>query len=92
MLCQVRLLSVAFATVLADVRLQVLRLFVLRYMLEEAGLVGEALVAGVAFVRLVGLMAPRVTLEVAQLTERLRTTWMPTLVRLVTGVRAYVLL
>lgn len=89
---QVGLLGIALAAVLADVRLQVLRLLVLRYVLEEAGLVGEALVAGVAFVRLVGLVAPRVTLEVAQLTERLRTPWMPALVRLVAGVRADVLL
>lgn len=89
---QVCLLGITLAAVLADVRLQVLRLLVLRYVLEEAGLVGEALVAGVAFVRLVGLVAPRVTLEVAQLTERLRAPWMPALVRLVAGVRADVLL
>lgn len=55
---QVGFLGVTFAAVLADVRLKVLRLLVLRYVLEQAGLVGEALVAGVTLVRLVGLVAP----------------------------------
>lgn len=59
---QVGLLRVALAAVLADVRLKVLRFLVLRYVLEQAGLVGEALVAGVTLVRLVGLVAPGVAL------------------------------
>lgn len=57
MLCQIGLLSVTLTTVLADVRLQVLRLLVLRYVLEQTRLVGEALVTGVTLVRLVGLVA-----------------------------------
>lgn len=59
---QIGLLGVTFAAVLADVRFQVLRLLVLRYVLEQARLVGEALVTGVTLVRLVGLVASRVAL------------------------------
>ena len=42
---------------------------------EQGDLVVEALVAGVALVRLVSLVAPRVGLQVGQLGERLRATW-----------------
>lgn len=66
-LLQVGLLRVALPAVLADVRLQVFALLVLRDVLEEGGLVTEALVARVALVRLVGLMAPGVRLEVTEL-------------------------
>lgn len=59
---QVGLLRVTLAAVLADVRLKVLRLLVFRYVLEQARLVGEALVAGVTLVGLVGLVAPGVAL------------------------------
>ena len=76
---QVGLLSVTLATVGADVRLQVLRLLVLGDVLEQGDLVVEALVAGVALVRLVSLVAPRVGLQVGQLRERLRATWQETL-------------
>ena len=76
---QVGLLSVTLATVGADVRLQVLRLLVLGDVLEQGDLVVEALVAGVALVRLVSLVAPRVGLQVGQLGERLRATWQETL-------------
>lgn len=62
MLRQIGLLGVTLAAVLADVRFKVLRLLVLRYVLEQAGLVGEALVAGVTLVRLVGLVAAGVAL------------------------------
>lgn len=62
MLRQISLLGVTLAAVLADVRFKVLRLLVLRYVLEQAGLVGEALVAGVTLVRLVGLVAAGVAL------------------------------
>ena len=72
---QVGLLSVTLAAVGADVRLQVLRLLVLGDVLEQGDLVVEALVAGVALVRLVGLMTPRVGLKVGQLGERLGATW-----------------
>lgn len=89
---QIRLLGVTLAAVLADVRLKVLRFLVLRYVLEQAGLVGEALVARVTLVRLVGLVTAGVALQVAQLAERLGAAWMPALVRFVTGVRADVLL
>ena len=74
-LCQVRLLSVTLATVGTDVRLQVLGLLVLGDMLEQRYLVVEALVAGVALVRLVSLVAARVGLQVGQLGEGLRATW-----------------
>ena len=76
---QVRLLSVTFSTVGTDVRLQVLRLLVLGDVLEQGDLVVEALVAGVALVRLVSLVAPRVGLQVGQLGKRLRATWQETL-------------
>ena len=76
---QVGLLSVTLATVGADVRLQVLRLLVLGDVLEQGDLVVEALVAGVALVRLVSLVAPRVGLQVGQLGEGLRATWQETL-------------
>lgn len=56
MLLQVRLLRVALAAELTDMCLQVLRLSVLGNMLEQSRLVGEALVAAVALVRLVRLM------------------------------------
>lgn len=92
MLAQIRLLGVALATVLADVRLQMLRLFVLGYVLKQAGLVGEALVAGVAFVRFVGLVTPRVRLEIGQLREGFLAAGVTTLVRFVAGVGANVLL
>ena len=78
-LCQVGLLSVTLATVGTDVRLQVLRLLVLGDVLEQGDLVVEALVAGVALVRLVSLVAPRVGLQVGQLGERLGATWQETL-------------
>ena len=43
--------------------------------LQQRWLVCEALVAGVALVRLVTLMASRMRLQVRQLRERLRATW-----------------
>ena len=72
---QVRLLSVTLATVGTDVRLQVLGLLVLGDVLKQGYLVVEALVAGVALVRLVSLVASRVGLQVRQLGERLRASW-----------------
>jgi len=89
---QISLLRVALTAVLADVRLEVFRLLVLRYVLQQARLIREALVAGVTLVRLVGLVASGMALQVAQLAERLRAARMPALVRLVAGVRADVLL
>ena len=55
--------------------LYMLGLLVFGYMLEQRLLVGKAFVAGVALVRLVALVAPRVGLQVGQLGERLRATW-----------------
>ena len=52
-----------------------LGLLVLWDVLKERLFVGEALVAGVALVRLVSLVASRVGLQVRQLGERLRATW-----------------
>ena len=89
---QVRLLRVRFAAELADVRLEVFRLLVLGYVLEERRLVLEALVARVALVRLVRLVGSRMRLQIAQLGERLGALRMAALVRLVAGVRADVLL
>ena len=68
-------LRVALPAILADVRLEVLGLLVLRNVLEERGLVDEAFVARVALVRLVSLVAARVGLQVRQLGEGLRATW-----------------
>ena len=48
----------------------------LRDMLQQGGLVSEALVAGLAFVRFVSLMTPGVRLQVGQLGEGLGATWM----------------
>lgn len=89
---QVSFLGVTLAAVLANVRLEVLRLLVLRYVLEQTRFVREALVAGVTLVRLVGLVTSGMALQIAQLTEGLRAARMSTLVRLVAGVRADVLL
>ena len=68
-------LGVRLATVGADVSLHMFRIAMLGDVLQKSGLVREALVAGVALVRLVALVAPRVGLQVGQLGERLRTTW-----------------
>lgn len=89
---QIRLLRVALPAVLADVSLEMLALLVFGDVLQQRGLVGEALIAGVALVGLVGLMAPRVALQVAQLAEGLVAPRVATLVRLVARVRADVLL
>merc|ERR1719266_495382 len=89
---KIRLLSVTLSTVGADVCLYMFRLLVLRDVLKERLFVGEALVAGVALVRLVSLVAARVGLQVRQLGEGLRATWYPALVRLVPRVRPDVLL
>ena len=68
-------LGVRFATVGADVSLNMFRIAMLGDVLQKGGLVREALVAGVALVRLVALVAPRVGLQVGQLGECLRATW-----------------
>ena len=68
-------LGVRLATVGADVSLNMFRIAMLGDVLQKGGLVREALVAGVALVRLVALVAPRVGLQVGQLGERLRATW-----------------
>ena len=51
------------------------RIAMLGDVLQKCGLVREALVAGVALVRLVAMVAARVGLQVGQLGERLRATW-----------------
>lgn len=81
---EVRLLRVGLAAVLADVRLQVLRLAVLGDVFEEGGFVRKALVARVALEGFVRLVAPRVRLEVRELREGLQAARVPALVRLVT--------
>lgn len=55
-LSEVSLLSVALAAVLTDVSLEMLALLVLGDVLQQTGLVREALIAGVALVRFVGLV------------------------------------
>lgn len=92
MLRKVGLLGVRLAAELANVRLQVLRVLVLWYVLQQGRFVGETLVAGVTFVRFVGLMATRVRLQVRELREGLGTARVSTFVRFVAGVRSYVLL
>ena len=72
---KVRLLRVTLSTVGADVCLYMLGLLVLGDVLKQGYLVVEALVAGVALVRLVSLVASRVGLQVRQLGERLRASW-----------------
>ena len=71
---KVSLLGVTLAAVGTDVGLQVFGLLVLRDVLEQGGLVVEALVARVALVGLVRLVAPGVRLQVGQLREGLRAT------------------
>lgn len=72
-LLQIRLLSIAFAAILANVRLEVFALLVLWYVFEQRGFVAKALVARVALVRFVRLVTPRVRLQVAELRERFLT-------------------
>ena len=52
-----------------------LGLLVLGDVLQEGGLVSEALVAGLTLVRLVRLVTPRVALQVGQLREGLGAAW-----------------
>ena len=68
-------LGVGLAAVGADVSLHVFGIAMLGDVLQQRWLVCEALVAGVALVRLVTLMASRVRLQVRQLRECLRATW-----------------
>ena len=89
---QVRLLRVGLAADAADVGLDVLRLRMLGDVLAEALLVGEALVARVTSIWLVGHVRAGVRLEVGQLREGLPASRMLTLVRLFSGVRTDVLL
>jgi len=89
---KVGFLGVALAAVGTDVRLYMLRLLVLGDVLEQRLLVREALVAGVALVRLVSLVAPGVGLQVGQLGEGLGAAWMTAFVRFVPGVGSDVLL
>ena len=67
-------LSVTFSTVRTDISLDVFGLLVLGDVLQQGGLVSKALVAGLALVRLVSLVAPRVRLQVGQLREGLGAT------------------
>ena len=68
-------LGVGLAAVGADVSLHVFGIAMLGDVLQQRWLVCEALVAGVALVRLVTLMASRMRLQVGELRERLRATW-----------------
>jgi len=89
---EIGFLCVRLTTVLANMSLEMLGLFMLRNVLEEGRLIRKALVTGVAFKRLVCLVTPGVALQVAELREGLVTAWMPTLVWLVSCMRANVLL
>ena len=68
-------LCVAFSAVGTDISLDMLGLLVLGDVLQEGGLVSEALVAGLTLVRLVRLVTPRVALQVGQLREGLGAAW-----------------
>lgn len=69
-----------------------LRFFVLWNMVKKAGFVGEALVATITFVRLVGLVGSGMRLKVGELREGFRTVRVATFVRLIARVRPNVLL
>lgn len=92
MFLQVGLLCVRLATQVADVRLQVFRVFVLGYVLEQRQFVGEAFVAGVAFKWFVRLVAARVRLQIGELREGFRAASMAALVWFIPGMCADVLL
>ncbi len=68
---------------MTDVGLEMFRLLVLWNMIEEGGLVRKAFVAGVTFVRLVGLVTPGMGLKVRELGKGFVTTRVPTFVGLV---------
>jgi len=89
---EIGFLCVRLTTVLANMSLEMLGLFMLRNVRQEGRLIRKTLVAGVAFKRFVCLVTPGMALQVAELRERLVTAWMPTLVRLVPCMRANVLL
>lgn len=92
MLGQIGFLCVALTTVLADVRLEMFAFLVLRDVVKQRCFIGEALVARITFIRLICLVATAVTLQRAELRERLVAPWMATLVRFISCVSAYVLL
>ena len=71
MLSQISFLRIALTTVLADVRLEMFAFFVLRDVVKQRCFIGEALVARITFIRLICLMATAVTLQRAELRERL---------------------
>ena len=56
--------------------LNVLRLLMLGYVVEQGLLVSKTFIAGVALVGFVRLVTPRVRLQVGQLGEGLGATWM----------------
>ena len=64
----------------------------LRNVLEQRLLLRKAFVTRITFERLVRLVATRMTLQIAELRERFGTVGVPTLVRLLPGMRAHVLL
>ena len=80
--CEISLLRVRLATDLTDLRLDVLGFAVFRDVLAETSLVGVALVAGVAAVRLVGHVTAGVRLQIGELGERLPAARVVALVRL----------
>ena len=69
-------LRVALPTVGTNVCLNMLRLLMLGYVVEQGLLVSKTFIAGVTLVGLVRLMTPRVRLQVGQLGEGLGATWM----------------
>lgn len=91
-LTKVRLLRIALATILAYMSLQVFGFFVFGDVFEQVLLVGEALIAGVAFEGLVGLMAAAVALEVGELGEGFGASDLGATIGLVSSVRSDVLL
>ena len=68
-------MRVALPTVGTNVCLNVLRLLMLGYVVEQGLLVSKTFIAGVTLVGLVRLMTPRVRLQVGQLGEGLGAAW-----------------
>ena len=81
---QVGLLSVGLAAEITNVCLEVFRVLVLGNVFKKSLLIEEALVATVAFERLICLVAAGMRLKVAQLRKGFGTIWLWAFVWLVT--------
>ena len=77
---------------MTNMSLQMLRLLVLRDVIQKTGFIGEAFVTTVTFVGLICLMTPGVGLKVRELRKRFITTGMSAFVRLIARMRPNMLL